>query len=351
MFACALMLSVLEQIQVPCKPGAREPQLSVGADGHVALAWADRGVIRVCFGAPEDRQHFFGVHGMWTEKKLQYAVGMRRGPRLALLAKDHIVLTAIGGEKGGGNDGDLLAWRNTPDTLSWEDALHVNSVPGSAREGLQALARGAQDEVYCAWIDLRSGKPQIWGACSKDGGASWTNEAAISGEAEICPCCAPSVAFDANGRVHVMWRGLRDGARDMQIASPPGEATKLGSGTWKLDACPMDGGALALAADGRMLTVWRRDTQVFSATDGSAETLIGAGEQPWIAGSTIVWLEKRGGKLFALAANSKVPEMLAADANDPVIAASPDGKSVLYAAWETGSGDESQIQLARLAPR
>ena len=38
-----------------------------------------------------------------------------------------------------------------------------------------------------------------------------------------------------------MWRGESEGARDMQLALPSGEVTKLGSGTWKLDACPMEG--------------------------------------------------------------------------------------------------------------
>src|SRR5262245_1384373 len=164
MIACALLLSVVQQIQLPCKPGAREPQLSVGSNGHVALAWGDRGVIRICFGAPDDPRNFMRVHGMYTKEKLQYSVGMRRGPRLAMLADDHIVLTAIGGAKGGGADGDVLAWRNTDDTLSWYDVVRINSVAGSAREGLHALGRGGKDEVYCAWIDLRSGKPQVWGA-------------------------------------------------------------------------------------------------------------------------------------------------------------------------------------------
>jgi len=339
MIACALLLVGLELFPVPCGKGAREPQLSVGANGNVALAWGEKGEIHYCIGAPPAQAGFGGVQTL--SKKLRYAVGMRRGPRIALLDEDRVVLTVIGGELGGGKDGDVWAWPAD---------VRVNSVAGSAREGLHALARSAQGELYCAWIDLRSGKPQIWGALSKAGGASWKDEALVSGEAAICPCCAPSVCFDVNGRVYVMWRGERDGARDMQIASPGVEATKLGSGTWKIDACPMDGGALA-ESGGRMTGVWRREKNVYLAHDTSAETLIGAGEQPWIAGGTVVWLEKRGGKLFSLAPGAKEPETLGDSANDPVIASQPDGKGALYAAWETGEGDETEIKLARLAPR
>jgi hypothetical protein len=355
MIACAVLLSVLQQIPVPCKPGAREPQLSVGADGHVALAWAEKGVLRVCYGAPDDQNNFLRVHGM--VEKLRYSVGMRRGPRVAILDGDHIVLTAIGGEQGGGKDGDVWAWRNTPEKKAWYAAVRVNSVAGSAREGLHALARSVKGDLYCAWIDLRSGKPQIWGARSKVAGKTWDNEGCVSKQAEICPCCAPSVAFDAQGGVCVMWRGVSDGARDMQLARSDDSgklfaaAVKLGTGTWKLDACPMDGGALALGADGKLTAVWRRERSVFTAGDASSETSIGAGEQPWMAGGAIVWLEKRGGKLFALTPGAKEASVLDTSANDPVIASQPDGKGALYAAWETGEGDATQIRLERLAPR
>jgi hypothetical protein len=113
----------------------------------------------------------------------------------------------------------------------------------------------------------------------------------------------------------------------------------------------MDGGALALSADAKLTAVWRRERSVFTATDASSEVLIGTGEQPWIAGSALVWLEKRGGKLFVLLPGAKEPQTLDSAANDPVLAAQPDGKGALYAAWETGEGDATQIRLARLASR
>lgn len=346
MIACALLFAFVAEIPNPTKPGARQPQLSVGADGHIALAWADKDVIRCTYGDPDDGKSLWSVHGM--AEKQRYSVGMRRGPRIAILDGDHVVLTAIGGEKGGGKDGDVWAWRNEPEIRSWPEPVRVNSVAGSAREGLHALARSGKGEVYCAWIDLRSGKPRIFGALSKDAGKTWENEGAVSGEAQICPCCAPSVAYDADGKVYVMWRGEREGARDMQLALPSGEVTKLGSGTWKLDACPMDGGALAPGANGALLAVFRRETRVYSATDGKSETLIDDGEQPWTAGGTTVWLEKRGGPLFALAPGAKERQQLAASANDPVIACRPDGKGPLYVAWETGAKDTTEIRLARL---
>jgi hypothetical protein len=349
MIAALLLVSLAQELATPAKPGARQPQLSVGADGHVALAWGAPGGLQCCFGDTDDPEKFGTVHNL--SSKLRLSVGMRRGPRIALLDGDAVVLTAIGGEQGGGKDGDVWAWRCAAKSAEWPPAVRVNSVAGSAREGLHALARGPKGEVTCAWIDLRTGTPQVYSARSRDGGARWTDEALVSGTAQICPCCAPSVAYDADGKVYVMWRGEREGARDMQLALPSGKVTKLGSGTWKLDACPMDGGALAPNGEGRMLAVWRREGQVFTALDGASETSIGAGEQPWLAAGTVVWIEKRGGPLFALAPGAKEPQTLAAAANDPVIACRPDGKGPLYVAWETGARDATEIRLARLPAR
>ena len=53
-----------------------------------------------------------------------------------------------------------------------------------------------------------------------------------------------------------MWRNSLDGARDMFVSESRdggrtfSNARKLGSGTWPLKACPMDGGHLAFDAAG-----------------------------------------------------------------------------------------------------
>ena len=58
--------------------------------------------------------------------------------------------------------------------------------------------------------------------------------------------------MDAQGRVAVMWRNWLNGSRDMfaALSSDGGKtfatAQKLGSGTWKLNGCPMDGGSIAV---------------------------------------------------------------------------------------------------------
>jgi len=56
------------------------------------------------------------------------------------------------------------------------------------------------------------------------------------------------------------------------------KALKLGQGTWPLNACPMDGGALALP-----YTAWRREKTVYLCRPREAEIAIGEGKDPALA--------------------------------------------------------------------
>jgi hypothetical protein len=83
-----------------------------------------------------------------------------------------------------------------------------------------------------------------------------------------------------------MFRNNLSGNRDMYIVrSIDGVAyqapQKSGTGSWKLDACPMDGGAVALNGDD-VISVWRRETDVYLAVLGEAEKRLGAGRDPVI---------------------------------------------------------------------
>jgi hypothetical protein len=84
-------------------------------------------------------------------------------------------------------------------------------------------------------------------------------------------------------RVAVMFRNWLKGSRDLYVMISEnagksfGSAEKLGMGTWKLDACPMDGGGLGIDVEGKIHTVWRREGVVYYCNPQSAESSLTRG--------------------------------------------------------------------------
>jgi hypothetical protein len=333
-----------------------DPQAAVDASGHVFVVYASKSLVSISI-SPDGARTFgpsIAVGRIGT-----VSVGMRRGPRVALTPRA-LVVSAIGGVQGGGRDGDLVAWRSTNGGTSWLAPAKLNDVPGSAREGLHAMAAGPSGELACAWLDVRSGKMELYSATSSDDGVSWSPNRLVyhSPDGSICECCHPSLAFDARGTLYVMFRNELGGARDMYIVESRdtgktfGRSRKLGTGTWKVAACPMDGGAFAIDGTGKVASIWRREQEIFFAEAGAEEHKVHAGEQPWIAsgpkGFFSVWLERRGGDLWLLAPQADAPRMIASDANDPMIACALDGKGSVVAVWETTAHYKSSLCVARV---
>jgi hypothetical protein len=321
----------------------RQPQLAVSAS-VVQLVFGSENRIYSCQSS--DAGQSFGKPTLVGQMK-SLSLGMRRGPRVAI-ARDSVVVSAIGGELGGGKDGDLFAWRSKDNGKSWRGPVRVNDVVSSAREGLHGMAASADGELFCVWLDLRNKGTQIFGSRSTDGGTSWSENSLVyqSPGGSVCECCHPSVIYDDHGGLHVMWRNSLSGIRDMFWASSEDDgktfkpAVKLGGGSWKLDACPMDGGAMAVGRDGRLAAAWQRDKEVFlTANKSSEERQLGHGLQPWAAanehGIYAVWITERPGELYLGGTESRRATKLASRARDPVIA-SVDRES-LVVAWE---GDE-----------
>ena len=270
-----------------------QPQLAVRADGTLALVFVQDGVgVRVALRPPgKDWQQPSTVCEL-----RELAVGAHRGPRIAWAGHDLVVAcieshwdAATRKATGSGN---LTVRRSRDDGRTWSAPVQVNSADGSAREGLHALAADG-DRVVLAWLDPR-GEPRgqkLFCAASSDGGATFGVDAAAwtSPSGSICPCCHPSLALDGAGRAVLMWRDAIAGDRDLFTAVLEPAAAHVaaprpaGEGHWHLDACPMDGGGLALDGAGQPVTVWRREHSVYWSRAGGRERLLGSGRNPAVA--------------------------------------------------------------------
>ena len=113
-----------------------------------------------------------------------------------------------------------------------------------------------------------------------------------------------------------------------------GPVVKLGTGTWKLNACPMDGGALRIGANGRPVSIWRRGGDVFLSASPNLEQRLGPGRQPIMAatprGPVLAWTE--GNVLKVMGPGQTEATTVDSDAAFPAMVTLPGGAVVL--AWE-----------------
>jgi hypothetical protein len=336
------------------KPNApQQPQLAIDAKGTIHVVFGQKGAIHYC--RSEDGGKTFKP-STTVASPLQIALGMRRGPRITA-SSDSVCITFIGGNEGKGRDGDVLSIRSVDKGNSWSQPVAINDIHGSGREGLHGMASGPGEMLCCVWLDLRSQQTEVMAATSTDGGSTWGKNNLVyrSPTGSVCECCHPSVCFDSEGSIYVLWRNALRGDRDMYYAKSIdggahfGQANKLSLEKWRLDACPMDGGSIAVSNDGEVTTTWRRRDTVFLTTnDRLEEVQLGVGEQPWVActrdGPYVIWLEKRGGAVRLLKPNSTEPMIIDHHASDPVVSASPDGSGLVVAAWESIDGEENSIR-------
>jgi hypothetical protein len=316
----------------PVSPTApnRQPQLAA-AQGTVAMTFASGESIWLAKSTDGGRS--WGAPGKVADLPKLLA-GRHRGPRVVIAGNALLVSAVPAGS-------DLFCWRSTDGGRTWSKPVAINDAPTSAREGLHAMAADADGHVAAAWLDDRvPGGKRLWGAFSDDGGATWGKNVLLyeSPSGTICQCCHPSLIALGHGEFAVMWRNVVDGSRDFYVlrlrgGRPQGAAAKQGQGTWKLDACPMDGGGMA-PDSGDIATAWRREHNVFLARPGQAERDLGPGQDIALAegrkGPAAIWVSGKAVRLLEPGAASA--RTIAENGAFPAIVALPDG-SVL-AAWE-----------------
>lgn len=301
----------LEIISATCQPSTPKNL----ASGHLPVVVADaNGTVHLVYG--QDSIIYYTTAksqtaSFNTPSKVailpNLVAGAKRGPQLAI-TDQFIVITAVN------RKGDIFAYSLNQATHQWSPAVQVNDVPEVAKEGFQAVAGTDNGTFHAAWLDLRDDKKnKIVGASSHDGGRTWSANQVIyrSPDGTVCECCKVSIAAK-NNDVYVQFRNWLSGSRNLYLAhSTDGGKTfipaqKLGTGTWALNACPMDGGSVVLSAAGKPLTAWRRENTLYTCLPGELEQPISSGRNVTLATGTtkpvLAWDE--GGTVWLKSANN-----------------------------------------------
>ena len=232
------------------------------------------------------------------------AASHTRGPQIAATSNG-LAVTAC-------NDmGDIFSF-SKDESGKWSQSSRVNDVDTVAKENLMALSADGQT-AFAVWLDLRDKHNKIFGAKSTDGGKTWSKNMMIyaSPDTTVCECCKPSVAVKGND-VYVMFRNWLDGNRDLYLIQSSdggesfGQAQKLGTGSWTLNGCPMDGGGIAINNNGNPETVWNRRGLIYACEPGKEEKQLGKGRNctiesvngknvyAWVEGGDVIVLKPQG---------------------------------------------------------
>lgn len=328
--------------------------ITVSAFGkQPAMAVDKNNTIKVVFGQADEIFYTTSRDGgqafippQKIAKQHRLALGMTRGPQITI-TNDYTVVA------GADHTGKIMAYRSKNNTSQWSEPVNILHQDTTAKEGFVALASGKANKVHAVWLDMRlKKKNNIFTASSTDGGKTWSKSKLVyvSPEGGVCPCCRPSITADAKGNVYIMFRNELEGSRDMYLASSKdggqsfSPARKLGLGTWVLKACPMDGGAVALDANGKVGTTWRRENTIYYTEPGSMEQKIGEGRASSLAkttkGNYLIW--QQGSNILALTPNKLSPEIIGTGIYPRLV---PLANQQVISVWES----EGKI-LARLLP-
>ncbi len=234
------------------------------------------------------------------------AASHTRGPQVAATSNG-LTVTACN------ESGDIFSFIKEQ-SGNWIQTARVNDMDTVAKENLMALAADRRN-AFAVWLDLRDGHNKIFGARSTDGGKTWSKNMIVyaSPDTTVCECCKPSVEMKDNN-VYVMFRNWLNGNRDIYLIQSPdggstfGQAQKLGTGSWALNGCPMDGGGIAIDKNGYAETVWNRKGVIYSCEPGKEEKKLGEGKNctiesvngknvyAWVENGEIIVLKPQGMK-------------------------------------------------------
>jgi hypothetical protein len=299
-----------------------------------------KGVVRIVFGKGEGIYCLTSANGgaSFSSPVLVAALtgmhlGHSRGPQIAS-SGNYSMITAMD------KAGNIHAYLLSHQTGKWKTQGNVNDSKGSAPEGLMALTADKEDNFYAIWLDTRLEQQNNIYLSKVNGGGKWSENKLVyrSPQGHVCECCKPGIAFNA-GKLVITFRNWLMDSRDIYYMSSVDKgrtfaaAKKAGTGTWKLNGCPMDGGGLSVNDKGLISTVWQRNGELFFWSENGPEVKIASGRGVDMtrngSDGTIAW--QTGGNIQVMKLKDKATKDLGKGSSARIYALS-NGQSLCV--WE-----------------
>lgn len=274
----------------------QQPQITIDDAGIIRIIYGDGDKI-YCATSVDNGITFPAIRLVGEVKNMH--LGMARGPQMAS-SKNYTIVTAID------KKGSVHIFQLSHQSSKWIETSLANDEAGTAPEGLMSIAADQADNFYAVWLDNRLDKNnKICYAKTTDKGFTWSKNKMvyISPDKTVCECCKPGIAV-SKSHIVIMFRNWLKGSRDLYLLQSYNkgkkfyEVEKLGTGTWKLNGCPMDGGGVTISEKQDVTTVWQRQGSIYYSKPTKIESKIGVGRNCSITSSdnpVFTWQE--GNKL------------------------------------------------------
>lgn len=304
---------------------------------------------------------------------------------------DGTLVVSYGLRSGPGEASTIQIVTSKDDGATWSAPLAPHRDAAQAEHGFVSLVPDPVEGFWAAWLDGRqhagghaghgSKSPASGGPATELRAARWRAGAfgpEVKLDGRTCDCCPTAAARTLEG-VAVAWRDRSDaGVRDISVVRYErglwGQPFQVRRDDWKIDACPVNGPALA-ARDRLLAMAWftdaRETPEVYVAlSDSSAFGLsrviklddgnpLGRPAVEWLPddAAAVVWVEPTGGvnELHARRVT------LAGEASATRVLVHPSGALTgfprlalfndrLWLAWTEKSGDQPRVMVGCLDP-
>lgn len=291
-----VLISIIPLLSIAQTLTGKQPNLAIDPKGVVRMVYGSGS--KIYCSTSTNKGETFSKPVLVADLPDMH-LGSSRGPQIAS-SNSKSVIVAID------KPGEIHAYKLNHQSNKWVEIKSVNDRPHSAPEGLIAVTADNLDNFYTVWLDVRLEKMNnVFFSSLSDNSISWHQNQLVykSPEGHTCECCKPNI-IATDQKIAISFRNYMMGARDIYFTTSINGGKsfsipqKAGSGTWPLEACPMDGGGIAIDKSGAVTTAWRRKNEVFLSTGSKNEIKIGTGRNVSSSKGYVAWQDNNQIKVY-----------------------------------------------------